>query len=446
MQEVARGASTKLPPGPRGALRPGLCLVFEPIESIREWHRKYGNTFTVNRFGTRIVFTAEPELISQIYGVRDPDLFAAAVPEAIDVLLGKQSLLLLSGNRHHRERKLMTPPFHGERMRGWGEDIARAARHAFADAKGQELGLVSRTTKATLDVIIRVIFGVGDERTAAKFNDAVTAWTKTVRPWFLFVRALQRDFAGLSIFARYRQASARVDALLMQQIARIRANPGERGDILTLMIQARYDDGSGMSDEAIRDQLRTLLFAGHETSAVVLAWALHFVMRSPTVYRRLIEELDALGPDASAEQIARLPYLVAVIDETLRMRPVTVDVFRLLRKPWRFGDWQLPAGTAVSPAFLLVHFREDLWPEAERFKPERWLSGDRPGPSVYMPFGGGVHRCLGAAFSQFETAIMLGVLLRELEFEPTEREVEWSRGVGVLTPIGGVRMRVGPRK
>jgi len=420
-------------------------MVFDPINALREWQRHYGNTFTVNRLGTRIVITAEPELIQQVYGVRDPELFAAALPDALDVLLGSQSLLLLSGARHHRERKLMTPPFHGERMREWSEDIAEAARAAFADASGQELRLSSRTQQATLDVIIRVIFGVSDQQIAAEFSAAVTAWTKTLRPSFLFVRALQREFAGLSSFARYREASERVNALLMRQIARVRATPGERGDILTEMIQARYDDGSAMSDEAIRDQLRTLLFAGHETSAVMLAWALHFVHGHPAVLRRVLDELDALGPEASAGQLARLPYLTAVIDETLRMRPVTIDVFRLLRKPWKLGRWQLPAGTAVSPAALLVHYRADLWPEPEHFKPERFMTGERPDPTTYLPFGGGVHRCLGAAFSQFETAIMLGVLLREFEFEPVEREVEWGRGLGVLQPVSGVRMLVRPR-
>src|SRR5690606_7772232 len=150
------------------------------------------------------------------------------------------------------------------------EDIAEAARAAFTDASGQELRLTSRTQQATLDVIIRVIFGVSDQQIAAEFSAAVTEWTKTLRPSFLFVRALQREFAGLSSFARYREASERVNTLLMRQIARVRATPGERGDILTEMIQARYDDGSAMTDEAIRDQLRTLLFAGHETSAVML--------------------------------------------------------------------------------------------------------------------------------------------------------------------------------
>jgi cytochrome P450 len=439
------GREARLPPGPRGAITPGLRLALQPIQSVRDWQRRYGHTFTVNRLGTQIVFTAEPELIQQIYSVRDPELFAGITPDTVDVLLGPSSLFLLSGARHHRERKLMTPPFHGERMREWGEDIAEAGRRVFADASGQELRLTSRTQQATLDVIIRVIFGVGDEQTAAEFAQAVTAWTKTVRPTFLFVRALQREFGGLSSFARYRRARAHVDALLMRQIARVRANPGQRGDILTGMIEARYDDGSAMADEAIRDQLRSLLFAGHETSAVALAWCLHFVMRDQAVARRLIDELDALGPHASAAQIARLPYLVAVVEETLRLRPVTVDTFRLLRKPWTLGEWELPTGTAVSPASLLVHYRDDLWPEPERFDPERFLTGDKPDPTTYLPFGGGVHRCLGAAFALFEIAIMLGVLLREFEFEPLEREIKWGRGLGVLQPMGGVRMRVRTR-
>jgi cytochrome P450 family 110 len=273
----------------------------------------------------------------------------------------------------------------------------------------------------------------------------VLAWTNAVRPGFLFVRALQRELFGLSPFARYWRAWQRVDALLLEQIAQTRAetqaSPGERGDVLAALVAARYDDGEAMSDESIRDQLRTLLYAGYETSAIVLAWALYFVLRDPEIHERLLAELSTLGADADADAIARLPYLAAVVDETLRMRPVTPDPVRVLSKPAAFGEWRLPAKMAIAPAPTLLHHDPELWPEPERFSPDRFC-GVRPSPFVYIPFGGGGRRCLGATFARFEVAIVLATLLREYEFELLDHEVAWGRGLATLQPLGGVRMRV----
>jgi cytochrome P450 family 110 len=430
-----------LPPGPSGRVLSNFKLIHKPIEALREWQRQYGHTFTVDRLGVPTVMTADPELVGEIYGVRDLELFDAVLPESIDVLLGSQSLLMLSGRRHQRERKLMTPPFHGERMRGWAATMADAARQAFAGSG--EIRAAERAQRATLEVIVRVIFGVDDEARVREFVAAVNEWTMAVRSGFLFFRALQRDILGLSPYARYRRALERVDALLFDQIARTRAGAGGRTDVLAGLVEARYEDGGAMDDETIRDHLRTLLFAGHETTAIALAWALHFVHRDDAVRTRLLDELASLGSDPEA--LARLPYLGAVIDETLRMRPVTVDPFRLLRKPWQMGGWQLPAGSAVCPAVTLIHFREDLWPEPEVFRPERFLE-QRPAANTYLPFGGGSHRCLGATFARFEACVILGTVLREVGFEALDRDVQWRRGRGTLEPQGGVRMRVQPRE
>jgi len=211
--------------------------------------------------------------------------------------------------------------------------------------------------------------------------------------------------------------------------------------VLTSLVEARYDDGSKMDDDTIRDHLRTLLFAGHETTAIVLAWALYFVHREPEVRTELLAELRGLGDDPDPEALARLPYLGAVVDETLRIRPVTVDPQRILRKPMQLGRWHLPAGAAVCPATTLLHFREDLWPEPERFSPERFLAR-KPAANTFLPFGDGVHRCLGATFARFEACVILGTLLREFAFELHDQRVEWGRGRGTLEPVGGVRMRV----
>ncbi|MCA9699778.1 MAG: cytochrome P450 [Myxococcales bacterium] len=432
--------SVLLPPGPTARVVSNLRLVTDPIEALREWQATYGDTFTVDRMGVPTVMTADRQLIARLHGSGDPDLFAAAVPEPTDVLLGSRSLLLLSGKQHLRERKLMMPPFHGERMRGWAVAMAEAGQRAFTDlGEGDEFRALDLTQRVTLEVIIRVIFGV-DEARVQEFTDAVLDWTDALRSGFLFLRALQRDFLGLSPYARYRRARDRVDALLLDQIARSRAGGGGGTDVLTGLVEARYDDGSAMDDETIRDHLRTLLFAGHDTTAITLAWAMYFVHRNPAVAERLRGELAGVDIERSPELLARLPYLGAVIDETLRMRPISVDNQRTLRKPFQLGPWSLPAGAAVCPAVTLLHFHPDYWAEPERFAPERFLGG-KPAANTFMPFGGGVHRCLGAVFARFEACVVLGTVLRAREFEALD-DPRWVRCRGTLGPDSGVRMGV----
>lgn len=434
--------SVHLPKGPSGSLLPTIRLIQKPIETLREWHQQYGHTFTVNRLGTPTVMTAEPELIGEIYAVRDPELYDAVVHPAADTLFGAHSLLLISGQRHLRERKLMMGPFHGERVKAWAEAMAEASRRAFA--AGGELRFGEQTKQATLEIIVRVVFGVGETARVVEFMQAINDWTKTIRPGFLFFRALQHDYLGLAPFARYRRASDHINGMLVDQIHRLRAGEGERTDVLSGLLDARYDDGSAMEDEVVRDHLRTLLFGGHETTANILTWALYFVQRHPEVRARVMSELDALGPTIEANALAHLPYLGAVIDETLRMRPVTTEISRQVRKPWQLGPWSLPGKSAVCPAVTILHFRPDLWPEPEAFKPERFLD-TKPAPNTYIPWGGGSHRCLGALWARYEACVIVGTLLREFEFELLEQDVAWGRGRVALEALGGVRARVRPR-
>jgi cytochrome P450 len=436
-----------LPHGPKGKLRSTLRLIRAPIAALTEWRETFGATFTVPMLESPVVMTCDPELVRQIHAVGDPELFGPTVPSTFATLSGVESLLRLSGDRHQTERKLLMPHFHGERMRGWAEIMATAGRDAFAESGS--LRVLDRTRQATLDVIIRVVFGVSEPAQIERFAIVAEQWARAARPGFLFIRALQRDLLGLSAYARFRRASERLDAMLLEQIAATRsslARPGcgEREDVVAGMLAARYDDGSAMTDGAIRDQLRTLLFAGHDTTSIVLAWALFFVARDPRVRERLLAELATLGPDTEAEAFTKLPYLGAVVDETLRLRPVTGEALRLLRKPWQLGPWQLPAGIAVAAVAPLMHGRPDIWPEPEQFRPERFL-GERPSPTIYFPFGGGGRRCLGATFARFEACVILATLLREFEFTALADRVDWGRSLLLLEPLGGVPMHVRPR-
>jgi cytochrome P450 len=414
----------------------------DPINSVRAWHAAYGDTFTVPMLGVDFVVTCDPELAKQIHGNRDPGLFGAGVTDNIEPLFGARSILRLTDETHNRERKLMLPPFHGEAMRGWARTIQATTRKVFAHAG--ELRAMHHTQQLTLEVLLRVVFGVHDDARVSAFQGAIEAWAAAIDPLFIFVPALARDLLGLSPYARYRKLSERVDAMLYEQIAAVRAAPAG-DDVLSMLIHARYDDGTGMDDISLRDNLRTLLFAGHDTTAITLAWALYFVHRQAHVLARLRAELDALGPDVAPEDLARVPYLEAVIDETLRMRPINPETQRTLAKPWRFGAWDLPAGTVVAISELLLHYDPRHWDEPHTFEPTRFLA-KHPSPNVYAPFGGGNRRCLGASFARYEASIALATLLREHEFELLDEQVEWGRGKLILEPLGGVRMRVRPRE
>jgi cytochrome P450 len=438
---------TTLPAGSRRTALNTYRFAVRPYETMLDMRDRYGDPWFASALNGGLVFTAEPELIREIFGNRDPDLFDVFATEAMDPMFGSNSLLALRGEPHKRERKLLTPPFHGERMRAYGAVMVEASRAAFANLQpGQRFVAIEPTTKISLEAIVRAVFGVEEHERIEQFREAIVATLDAVSPMFFFSTATQIAPFGRGPWATYLRHSGQADHLLYQQIERMRGNTEGREDILSLMLDARYDDGSSMSDKHVRDQLRTLLIAGHETTAITLAWALYAVHRHPHVLAKLLAEIDPLGPDPAPDELANLPYLSAVIDEALRMYPVVDTVVRVLRKPWSFAGYELPAGVGVAVAIPVVHRREDLYPNARAFEPERFLQG-KPKPWEYMPFGGGNRRCIGAAFSHYESRVALATILREHELQLDETaEVEVERRSITLGPKGGVRMRlVGPR-
>jgi cytochrome P450 len=413
----------------------------DPVAAARGWRATYGKTFRLPMIPTDWLVTCDPELVRAVHANQDPELFCAGVPDSFDLLFGPRSLLRSADTTHGRQRKLMTPPFHAERMQGWARTMADVGRRAFATRlEAESMRALDRARKTTLEVILRLVFGVRDDARVAAFAEAIEAWVASTDPSFIFLPLLARDWLGLSPYARYRKASERVDAMLYEQITATRSKP-PTDDVLSMLVHARYDDGTRMDDVSLRDNLRMLLFAGHETSAVMLAWALWFVHRHPAVLARLHDELAALGPDVEPDALSRNAYLNAVIDETLRMRPINSETQRRLAKPWKLGEWELPAGTTIALNLTLLHFEPQLWDRPEQFEPERFL-GQPPSPAIYMPFGGGNRRCLGATFARYELAVVLGTLLREYAFELLDEHVEWKRGALVLEPIGGVNLRM----
>jgi cytochrome P450 len=293
----------------------------------------------------------------------------------------------------------------------------------------------------TIACMSQVLFGPDDPDEPA-LRRATVEMMDRVRPSFLITRATQFEAAGMSAFGRFMAASRRFDALLAARIARARAGGERDGSILALLLAAHGDDEAG--SEAIRDEVRTLLIGGHETVTALLAWALFFVHRDPELLARARAEVDGIADELA---LARAPLLDAIIDETMRIRPPPGQCFRTLNQPLTLGRWRLAAGVIVSPAICLLHHREDLWLEPSRFDPDRFYEKPPPSPFVYMPFGGGSRRCVGASLAKLECAVVLGTILRELELELDEpSEPAWARDGIALCPRPGVRMHVRGRR
>ncbi len=436
----------KLPPGPRFGLLSTFRYVRSPKSYIASLDLRYGDLFTIHGANGTVVMTTSPAHARTIF-TADPSIFDVFGAEAIAGTLGTRGLLATAGETHKKNRKLLTPPFQGQRMRAYGEIMRDAARSRIADLKpGDRFRAHDVTSRIAMDIILRAVFGVarGPEATAAA--SVLHGVLEAIDPLLFFAGALHTPL--YPPFRRYRAAIARYDAFVAERIAeRRRSGAGE--DILGMMIDARYDDGSSMEDEAIRDQLLTLLLAGHETTAIALAWALRDLALNPSARERARAEVLALNVDGRApepEAIARLPFLAAACDETMRLHTIVTDVIRKLRAPLRLGPWEIPAGIAVSVASVAIHANATVYPDPESFRPERFL-GKKFSPFEFLPFGGGHRRCIGAAFSDYEMRVVLATLLTELDLELEDRSPEppVRRNITV-GPSRGVPMRVVGRR
>src|SRR3954452_19235756 len=362
---------------------------------VKRW-RRYGDVFT-SRFPIfgDVVYVAEPGFVKEVF-TGDPSTFHAGEANSLALgdALGEHSLLTLDEDRHMSQRKLLLPPFHGEAVRRYVEVMAEATEREVARwPVGKQIELRPRMQAITLEVILRAVFGVSEDERMDLFRERIPPLgeTTSILNWIPF---MDRDLAGLTPAARFRKALAAVDELIYAEIADRRADPeggtNDRDDVLSLLLRARHDDGSPMTDTELRDELMTLLTAGHETTATGLAWAFERLLRTPRVLDQLTRSLD--DDD----------YVDAVVKETLRVRPVIVDVARKLTRETVVAGWRLPAGTLVLPAIAVLHMRPDLYDAPTEFRPERWLENDGPESYAWIPFGDGVRRCIGASFAQVE--------------------------------------------
>lgn len=427
-----------LPPGPsEPPVVQMLRWLTRPVAFLESCRRRYGDAFSVMFLGFRspMVMLSDPAAIRALY--TEP---AHGLPPgralSLEPLVGPRSVLLLEGPEHLARRRLMLPPFHGERMRAYEEIVASAvARDVATWPRGAPFALHPHMQAITLEVIVRAVFGVSDPARHERLTHALSTLLSGTSSLALQLRVLRaRNRPGADPLAPLRATVDEIDALLGAEIARHRADPGD--DILSLLTEARFEDGEPMDDREIRDQLITLLLAGHETTATALAWTFDLLLHAPHVLDRLTAEVDAGGSDA---------YLRAVITESLRLRPVVPLAGRRLVEDLDADGFHLPAGTDVTPAIWLTHTRADLHPEPYAFRPERFLES-RPETYAWVPFGGGVRRCLGAAFAEMEMRVVLAEVLRTTTLRAASDSAERPLRRNVtLSPRRGTRVVGQPR-
>jgi cytochrome P450 len=446
--------NTSLPPGPRASsLVQTWRYARDPLPLLDECAAQFGDMFTIRLLGTHTwVFLSSPALIKTLFTL-PAELGHAGEANAsvFGPISGSSTVFTIDEHAHLARRRLLLPQFHGDRMQVYFTQVRDIAAQAVARwPKGRFFPLHAETQQITLATIVRAVFGIEADRADAETSELIDALTRlandAVGSSLLLARGLQIDLGRWSPWGRLMAIVRRADAALFREIARRRATPADPGrqDILSLLLQTRQDDGAPLTDRQVRDELVTMLMAGHETSGTALAWAFERILSSPQVEERLRAELESVvGTEPlAAAHLSRLEYLDAALKESLRVRPIMpAGGGRVLQKPLEIGGHVIPAGILLINGVYLLHRRPDLYPEPDAFKPERFL-GKRIDPYEWTPFGGGVRRCLGMAFALFEMKVVVATVLLKTRLRIERPDVAVERRGFFLAPAGGPRVTV----
>jgi cytochrome P450 len=425
----------ELPPGSKApAWVQAIRYARNPLGFLSGEQRRFGDIFTVRfPFFGRIVYVTRPDLVKAVFTGPPSDFHAGeANATVLEPALGPNSVLTLDDEPHMRQRKLLLPPFHGDRVQRYGELIVEMTRREMESwPVGEPFALRPHTQRITLAVIMRAVFGVHDEARLERFARLIDDFAKRVGVITSFPM-LRRNLGPGSPWPRFLRSRAALDEFIYEEIGLRRAEPGheERNDVLSLLLGARDEDGEPMNDQELRDEMVTVLGAGHETTATGLAWAVERLVRNPAVLAKLRDSL------AAGEE----EYVGATVKETLRARPVIVDVARKLKAPAAIGGYELQAGQFVLPAIAALHYRDDLFPEPEQFRPERFLGG-KADNYAWIPFGGGIRRCIGAAFAEYEMRTILREFVERAELRAVDPKPERVKVRNItLAPARGTRV------
>jgi len=425
--------SRQLPPGPR---QPKAIQTLgwwtRPIALFETCRARYGKRFTLRLLGQPpLVMLSDPDEVKQVF-TAPPDVLhpGEGASRILEPLIGRNSVILLDEGDHLEQRKLMLPAFHGEKMERLSGLVREVAEREVASwPRGEPFVVHPRLQALTLEIILRAVFGLDPGERLDTLRERLTVILEFGSNPIGMLPPLQRALGGRGPWGRFVSLREETDALLFELIDERRGDGSDRDDVLAMLLAARHEDGSPMSPQELRDELMTLLVAGHETTASELAWAFERLARSPAVVARLREEIEAGEEDA---------YLTATVQETLRRRPVLPNAApRLVKQPVEIGGWAYPPGACVVPNTYLIHHDPEIYPDPYAFRPERFLD-EVPGTYTWIPFGGGRRRCLGASFATLEMQIVLGTVLAESAVSPAGDGLELTRRRSItLSPRQG---------
>jgi cytochrome P450 len=418
-------------PGPRAPrLVQSWLGVMRPVETRLAARKRHGSVFRSNdAIAGELFHIADRELIETMFKWKPAEYRVGEPRQVMEPVTGPSSVLLLDGQRHLRMRKLMLPPFHGEAIAHYAELIEQITNREMDLWRANDTIRTRRVAqRITMEVIIRAVFGITNPERVAELQ-RVLPRLSSPNPFLLLV---QKDLGPRSPWGRFLRLRDHVNALLYEEIERRRrdADRDPAGDILSLLLSARDEDGKPLTDRELRDELITILLAGHETTATSIGWAFERLLRTPAALKRLTAEVEAGDAD---------DYLQAVIKETLRVRPVVTEVFRAPTARTELGGYVFEPGTQLAVSIMLVHYDSELYPpDPQVFRPERFLDG-APEPYTWIPFGGGVRRCLGAAFAELEMKVVISTILARARLRAPRPRGEKARfrGVTLLPSRGG---------
>jgi cytochrome P450 family 110 len=447
--------SMKIPDGPKTPVwLQKIQWMLDPLQFMDLTQKQYGDIFNAPVIGNSptLLLVSNPQALQQIFS-SDTKQFITPSNQLLQPLVGDYSLFVLEGERHRRERKLLMPPFHGDRMRAYGQTIINLTQKVFAQlTPNQPFIARTITQEISMAVILQVVFGLTEgerfRQLQQRITDLMDIFQKPLVTGTLFFPMLRKDWGVRSPWGYVRHLQRRVDELLYAEIRdrRLQADDS-RTDILSLLLATRDESGKAMTDIELHDELMTLLLAGHETTASAVAWALYWVHQYPQVREKLLQELAATAEPPDPMTLARLPYLTAVCNEALRIYPVAIlTVPRAVQEPVELMGYTLQPGARLYGCIYLTHHREDLYPNSRQFQPERFLQRQFS-PYEFLPFGGGIRRCVGEALALFEMKLILATLLQQYDLALANQTPERAKRRGVtLAPERGVNMIMRSRR
>ena len=437
----------KLPDGPKTPpLFQSINWIARPFEYLEECAKKYGDIFTLRLFGfPPIVYIAAPQGIKQIFSADAKFFDAGRTNDFVRPLVGDNSLLLMDRSRHQKERKLLMPPFHGEKIKSYAESICEITEKV-ASRWQVNKPFIARDVmhEITLDVIMQKVFGLSKGKRYQKIKPLLVDWldilNSPARASLIFLKFLQIDLGAWSPWGKFVRQRREIYELLQAEIEDKRANPKKQGDdILSLMLSARDEEGEPMNDDQLKDELMTLLIVGHETTATALTWAFYWLEKSPEAKEKLLQEIDSLGENPDPIELSQAPYLTAFCQETLRLYPISANSFaRIANQDVEIMGRKFEAETSFIINIYATHHREDLYPNSKQFKPERFLERQYS-RYEFLPFGGGARLCLGYALAMLEMKLVIAVIVSKYNLELADNKpIKPVRNGIVITPSNGV--------